>query len=236
MCKSSAVKIFFIWLAATAAACGWQDANQNAAPSAPDPSGEMQTAIPFANREPEIYQTEITIDSGGTTRKIFTARNGKRRVTVFDQGEKTEIERLENGADLLILIFRAEKVYAENPASANGFAADSGDFLTTEWLNRKLSATFENSGKENGLTKFRVRFAEAENQNSEAIIYIDEILKLPVRQEFYSLKDNQRTLSFSVELKNFKLEANENLFQPPKDFRKVSAAEFQKIARREKIK
>lgn len=234
MCKSSALKIFFVWLAISSAACNWRSANETVAPINSEANGEMQTAIPFATREPEIYQTEILITAGGSTRRIFTARNGARRLTVFDPGEENEISKVESGADMTILIARAEKVYAENPQGAPRFAADSGDFLTTEWLNRKTPAAFENLGAENSLTKFRVRLGGAENQNSEALIYVDETLRLPVRQEFYSLKDNGRELNFSVELKNFKPAADEKLFQPPEGYRKISAAELRKIMRREK--
>lgn len=236
MFKSSAIKVFFISLATLTAACSWRNANENTPPPASEIIGERQSAIPFETREPEIYQTEIAIKSGENERKIFTARNGGRRLTVFDKGEKGEFSRLENVGSSSLLSYPAQKVYAEDATGTNIFTDDSGDFLTNEWLNQKTSASFEKLGAENNLTKFRVRFGDAENQISEAMIYVDENLRLPVRQEFYSLRDNQRTLNFSVELKDFKSSADENLFQPPAGFRKIPQAEFQKILRREKLK
>ena len=67
------------------------------------------------------------------------------------------------------------------------------------------------------------------------LIYFDENVKIPTKQEFYSVSGEQKTLTFSVAVKNFKTPADEKLFDPPKDFRKVSAKEFQEISRREKL-
>jgi outer membrane lipoprotein-sorting protein len=91
-------------------------------------------------------------------------------------------------------------------------------------------------GTENNLTKYRVRMGDAENPNSEILIYVDEQIKLPVRQEFYSTSGEQKTLTFAVELKNFKTEADEKLFEVPKDFRKITPKEFQEVLRQERNK
>ncbi|MGI8495892.1 MAG: hypothetical protein ACR2L1_11365, partial [Pyrinomonadaceae bacterium] len=61
----------------------------------PLPVSELVTEIPFRTKEPEIYQTDVVITSGGTARKIFTARRSARRVTIFDADEKDKIARLE---------------------------------------------------------------------------------------------------------------------------------------------
>jgi outer membrane lipoprotein-sorting protein len=84
------------------------------------------------------------------------------------------------------------------------------------------------------LTKYRAHLADAPNSNSETFIYVDENLKIPVRQEFYKTNGEQKILVFSMELRNFKLEAADELFELPKDYRKVSPNEFQKTIRQEK--
>lgn len=211
-----------------------------AAPPTPTPFvvDETSSELPFSTKEPEIYQAEIItrIYANGekTERKIFTARNGTRRLTIFNLGEKTEISALNYGNDLLLSALPAEKIYTENNLAANASVNSSDDFLTTEWLNAKDDAAFEKLETENNLTKFRARLNDSEN--SETLIYFDENLKIPVRQEFYIIDNEQKTLEFSVEVNNFKTETDEKFFELPKDFRKVSAKEFQEIIWQEKLK
>ena len=102
-------------------------------------------------------------------------------------------------------------------------------FLTNEWLNQKTDAKFENLGDENGLTKYRATF-----EASETLIFVDENFKLPVRQEFYSVEGENRILMYSTAIQNLKLKADESFFEVPKDFRKVSLAEFEQASSREK--
>lgn len=236
MFKSSRGKLFFAIIVFFASACNFSRTGEtntnNATPSA---ANELVTEIPFSTKEPEIYQTDIIITAGETERKIFTARSGTRRLTVFNRGEKDEIERLELDGGFLSLVNRAAGIYAGSTGEGAATSDETfNDFLTTEWLNQKTPAAFENLGAENNLTKFRVKLGDAGNLNSEVLIYVDENLKLPVRQEFYSIEDGQKILSFSVELKNFKPEATEDFFQIPKDLRYVSMKEFQEIIRQER--
>lgn len=207
---------------------------------------DIKSEIPFSTKEPEIYQTEIInrtyaadADGGETQeRKIFTARNGESRLTVFNPGQKGEIARLDlNAAGVTISIHRGKRIYTESSPGGGSGRDETNDFLTTEWLNQKQSAGFESLGTENGISKFRVRLGEAEKTNSEILIYVDENLKLPVKQEFYSGGEGeQKTLTFSVEMKNFKPEAEAKLFELPKDFRKVTPKEFQEIIWQERLK
>jgi hypothetical protein len=108
--------------------------------------------------------------------------------------------------------------------------------LAIEWLNEKRGAAFENLGKENGLTKYLARLRDVPNINSEILIYIDENLKIPVKQEFYTINGEQKILVFSMELQNLKLETDDKLFELPKDYRKVSSNEFQKVTRQKQVK
>ena len=206
--------------------------NKNIAVVAP-----LISELPFSAGEPENYQAEIVsrIYSGDQeiTRKSFTARNGLRRLTVFNVGEKTEISSLNLGGDSSFSIYPARKIYSENTLQANSPANSADNFPTNEWLNAENRAAFENLGTENNLTKYRVRLNDS--ANSEILIYIDENLKIPVREEFYTVSGAQRTLTFSTEIKDFKPQADEKFFEVPKGYRLVSPQEFQEVLWREKF-
>lgn len=216
------------------AACGvWQKTETaNTAPGAPV-AEKTSSEIPFSTREAESYQAEIVTTSfaGGekVETKIFTARANGKNLTIFNFGTKREISRVESGVKIF-LASRAERVYAENSANQNGAPESSElkDFLTTEWVNGKTPATFENLGAKDNLTEYRVKSGDA-----ETFIFFDENLKIPVRQEFY---DAQKTLVFSNEIKNYKTPAGDEIFDLPKDFRKISPKEFQDILRQKKTK
>ena len=248
MFKSSARQLFFLgFLLLCASSCSLWRANQNGSPSpaaTPGAAPETDGAIPFSTLEPPVYQTEIvsqifTINGDKTERKIFAARSGARRVTIFNFGEKDETARIESENGSVFSVHHGKKIYAAaSDAAASPVSAEAAgnDFLTAEWLNQKSGAAFENLGTENNLTKFRVRLGGAENKNSEILVYFDEALKLPVRQEFYNSLGEQKNLFLSVELKNFKTEAGENLFQVPGDYRQVTPKEFQEILWKERMK
>lgn len=159
------------------------------------------------------------------------ARNGLRRVTIFNYGEKNAVTRLNSADNTAVSIYPEKKIYAEFSGESASQDDSTNDFLTTEWLNQKTDASFENLGVENGLSKFRVKLGDTNNSNSEIMIFVDDNLKIPVRQEFYSTNGDQKTLTYSVELKDFKTSTDGNLFELPKDFKKVSAKEFQEILR-----
>jgi hypothetical protein len=103
-------------------------------------------------------------------------------------------------------------------------------------LNQKIPAIFENLGSEAGLLKFRVKLGEPYNNTSEILIYVDESLKLPIKQQFYSINGEQRTLTFSVEMKDFKFETDEKFFELPEGYRRVSPKEFKEIVWKEPTK
>ena len=222
-------------------ACGFwskRAENSNAANPTPFTAQEIPSEIPFSNREPEVFQCEIIVSSfingEKQERKTFVARSGGgRRLTIFAAGEKAEIAFLQTGETGAFSISQEKKVYTENAAgraSPESSGENFNDFLTVAWLNAKASAVFENLGAENGLSKFLVRLNDSDA--SEILIYVDENLKIPVRQEFFSRAGDDKILLCTVELKNFQLQTDDKLFElPSKDFRKVSREEFDKIVR-----
>lgn len=235
-------KIAVIFAVAFCQACSfWQSAengNANALP-APFAAEQPKSEIPFSSKEPNVYQAEIVLTnylSGEKSeRKSFTWRNGAKLRCDYER----KISFLQPNENEKFLLHHGKKIYAENRVSSsspNETGSQIKDFLTTEWLNDKRGAWFENLGAENGLTKYLVRFKDAPRINSETLIFVDENLKIPVRQEFYAVNGEQRVLVFSMELRNLKLETDDKFFELPKDYRKVSSSEFQKTIRQEQEK
>lgn len=224
----------FALLASGFSACGFWQKTETANPQPDAPTAEKPALeIPFSTVEPADFQAEIvsTNFAGGEKNesRIFIARSGAKLLTIFNFGAKTEISRLEIG-NKVFLVGRAEKVYAESAPNQTGIAANDSikDFLATEWLNEKTPVAFERRDAENNLTEYRVNSA-----NAETVIFVDENLKIPVRQEFY---DAQKTLLFSSEITNFKTSTDDKIFDLPRGFRKISTKEFQEILRRENLK
>jgi len=190
---------------------------------------EIKSDIPFSNKEPEVFQTEIIITANGAENKKFIARNGVKRRSDYNFGAKNQVSVLQT--DKIYTFLADKKIYTET-AFGQSFPAQND--LTGEWLNAKTDAIFSKIGTEGNLTQYLVRFDDADK--AETIIFVDESINLPVRQEFYSLEAAQRILTMTIELKNFKPEAADDLFILPKDFKKVSAEEFKKAMQSEQEK
>ncbi len=242
MLLPKSIKIPVIFAVMFCQACSfWQSPesrNANAL-SAPFAAEELKTGIPFSSKEPDVYQTEIVLTNYSVgekfERKSFTARNGAKLRSDFEN----KISFLQPNENEKFLIHSGKKIYVASQTSS-GASSETGDgikdFLATEWLNEKRGATFRNLGVENGLTKYLVRLEDTPNINSETLIYIDESLKIPVKQEFYTINGEQKILVFSMELRNLKLQTDNIFFELPKDYRKVSLNEFQKAIRQEQVK
>lgn len=215
-------------------ACRRSDDNSHETPDAARfVADELKSEIPFSTKEPEQFQTEIVITTTHKTeRRTFFARNGARRRFDFDFGTKNQITSLQTDRNYLVL--PEKKIYTEVGRSSIALPDEWTGFLTTEWLNQKHEANFEKLETSESLTKYRVKIAES--GFSEILIYVDEISNLPVRQEFFSVTDNQKHLIYTVELKNLKLQTDESLFALPTGFRKVPEEEIRKIIQSERLK
>lgn len=221
--KSTKTFLALVFLFGPAACSFWQTA-QDANSNTPPVSEEIKTGIPFESKEPETFQTDIVVtnflNGEKTEKNYFAARLGNKSLTVFNAGEKNENSILIDGGRK-VFIDKENKIFRETENTLNGSSAadDTLEFLTTEWLSRKTEASFENLGTENNLTNYRVRL---ENSSlSEVILTYDENLKLPVKQEFYSISNERKILTMTVELKNFQTSADEKLFVLPQDYKRV---------------
>lgn len=234
------IKILANFTVIFAASCNyWQGDSGTHTATAPFAAEEVKTEIPFASKEPELYRAEIVLtnytDGEKTERRIFTARRGEKRRNDYEN----EISFLQSAENLKFSLHNGKKIYAESTASSGASGATNGemkDFLRVEWLNEKRAASFEKLGAENNLTKYVVRLKDAPNKNSETLIFVDENLQMPVRQEFYTMNGERKILVFSMEMRDARLEADDRLFELPKNYRKVTAQEFQRIIRQKDIK
>ncbi|MCB1024169.1 MAG: hypothetical protein KDB79_07260 [Acidobacteria bacterium] len=179
-------------------------------------------SAPFPTKEPDIFQTEIIVSTFfGQTRsekKYFLAKKDGATLYVFNYGEKDETAILEKADGKSFVLKKGAKTFA--PRGKKEGAAETGDlqhFLTTKWLNEKKTSKFEDLGAKNGLRKYRVTIDD--NSGSEIFVFFDEKLKIPVKQEFYSATGGQKQLSYTVELKNIKTEADAKLFEIPAGYR-----------------
>lgn len=221
MFSANVFKSFVVFALIFCSSCRfWQpSSNSNTATNQVNVA-EIESEIPFSTKEPETFQTEIITKFESETEKTFIARSKGRFLT-----RKGETATLQTEPNKSFLLNFEKKIYVENIDKATVTKETTGetlnDFLTTEWLNQKTEAKFEDLGKENGLNKYRATF-----ENSETLIYVDDNFKIPIRQEFYSIEGETKNLLYSIELQNFKLIAEESLFEIPKDFRKVSLEEF----------
>lgn len=214
----------FVLLLLTSSACRFfQKANTDT--SKPFTPEEIKSEIPFLTKEPEVFQFEIVITANNQENKKFVARNGNNRRYDYDFSAKNQVSVVQT--DKFYTIFADKKIYTETVLTQSVSAQENWtSFLTNELLNEKTDAEFTKIGTENNLTQYRVNFGSAENAKSETLIFVDENISLPIKQEFYSLENGQRILTMTIELRNFKAEAENDLFAVPKDFKKVSAQEF----------
>ncbi len=209
-------------------ACGWQQAKSET--TVPFAADEIKSDVPFSTQEPENFQAEFVVIANNRESKTFVARSGGNRRYDYNFGAENQWTVLQTAANQSFLTLPDKKIYAENFASAIAQTTDGfKDFLTNEWLNSKADAKFTKLGAENDLTKYRVVLNDGEN--AETIVFVDEKIGLPVRQEFYG--GAPKNLTFVFEMRNFKTETENNLFEIPKDFRKVSTENLKAAMKKE---
>jgi asparagine N-glycosylation enzyme membrane subunit Stt3 len=218
-------KIFFICcvpLLLFASSGCWRSVKTGDAPPTVFAADELKSDVPFATKEPENFQAEFVVTANDEQTKTFFARAGEKRRIDYASGAKNQLTILQNGARQSFLIFPAEKIYVENTASQIHAQGNENwkDFLTNQLLYQKAEAKYTSLGTENGTAKYSVELNDG--KNGEAIVFVNEQINLPVRQEFYSIRNGEKNLRFVFEMRNFKLQTDENLFEIPKNYKKVS--------------
>lgn len=212
MFLSTPAKIFHAtcFLSIVFAGCGLWRGNENSQITF---ASQPKSEFPFSIREPEVFQAELVVRTGGTERRTFIARNGAMRRIDFDLG--TDNHRAVLITDKEYLLFFQRMVFEEHEMSSN--AASLYEPLTAQILNARDYASFEEMKRDGQVVEYRARINES--ANSEVRIFFDESIGLPVRQEFYSIEGDQRGLQYFVELRGFRAEAEPGLFVVPRNFR-----------------
>ena len=221
--------VFALFVLLFSACRFWRTNNNNTSNKSPTVSEDLKSAIPFSAKEPEQFQAEVVVTANETERKTFVARNGVNHRYDFNFGAKNQLTSLQTDKNYLIL--SDKKIYAETNTAQSVSTDDWTNFLTNEWLSEKHDASFEKFETIDNLTKYRVKLNAADS--SEILIFVDETVGLPIKQEFYTTTNGQQILTYAVELKNLKLQTDENLFAVPTDFKKISIEDFRRILQSE---
>ena len=192
------------------AGCGLWRRDENPTTTLALPS---RNEFPFATREPEIFQAEVVSRAGDSERRIAVARNGNRRRVDYDIGSENHRALLTTDKEYLVFFKRMS--YTERPLSGE---SSTGDEPASHLLNVRDYTDFEELGREGSVVRFRARINES--AASDVLIFFDETIGMPVKQEFYSINGEGRELKYSVELRNFKTEVDPAMFQIPPGFRR----------------
>jgi hypothetical protein len=114
--------------------------NNNAETNAPKPTEieELKSEIPFSTKEPENFQAEIVVSTGGTERKTFVARSGANRRYDFNADAKAQVSTVATDRNYLIL--PDKKIYAENSGLENATSAENGRIFDERMAERALGS------------------------------------------------------------------------------------------------
>ena len=220
MCLSIPAKIFLpaMFLSLLFAGCGGSATNQNTEKAE---IIEFKTGLPFSSIEPQVYQADAIITFGDRLRKIHIARKNDKRRIDYDAGTDSE-HSLITGEKKFVASSRL-KVFAEIPDDGS-FPAGPLDDLAQSLLNISRDTKYEEISTENNIIKYRV--LNGDQPTSEAFIYADTELGMPIRTEHFSLTGGERKLLFSFELQNVSRDVDEDVFKPAKDWKSISYKEF----------
>jgi len=199
-----------------------------------------------------VYQADIVIsfpsgpvgDAAGE-QKYFVARDGETRRTDYQLSDKETVILLEKPDGRTLILLPNKKCAAEDtsvPGSALPSQNESlKESLTTAWLAEEIPANFADLGKEeiNGkaLAKFRVRFEKrgSVESASEALVWVDTELGMPVKTELYTIKNDQQLNKVATEFRNLKLSVESGVFDLPAGCQNIPFKEMQKLLRQERL-
>lgn len=178
-------------------------------------------SLPFAAEEPSTYQLEMIVKAGGTERVTRIARAGDQWRIDYDLGSPNQLGSLQSDGHFLIDDRR--KVFTETSSRSGrpqAYPVESG-------LLSRPDARFTELETTGGITKYRVIWDG--NTASEIDVFVDNDLKIPVKQEFFSMGGTGRELLYSTEIRSFTTTPDESLFAVPVGYKKVDPADFERI-------
>jgi hypothetical protein len=178
---------------------------------------DQKSEFPFPVKEPETYQAEVVVATGGIEDRFFIARKGDLwRRDHFDSGKRVITEM--RSTDGVYLIDHRKKVYAIEPAAGRDVAGF--DPKSVSFFRGKEYREFDEIEHDGGLIRYQGR--KGETSQDDILISVDETSGMIVREEFTSPAGD----GFVYELKGLKLEADDALFQIPAGYRKVKLDEI----------
>ncbi len=197
--------------------------------STPEPVADMPAAVPteppFANAEPEKYQTFVLQTSPSGTVRFLIARDGDRWRIDSDLGQPRQTGSLHTDQKDFVLDY-ATRSYGEYTAG-HGFdeRPNMVEEITHGLFNSREIAVYENLGTDGGFAQYKM----TDGKGKESIITIDLAKGLPIRKEIFNIADGNRMLEMTVWLEDFTTEVDPANFEIGKDFKKVSMDEMKKI-------
>lgn len=213
MFLSTPAKIFYAICVSSIVFAGcslWRSSEDSTAGFTAEPKSEY----PFAAREPEVFQAELVVRTGEVERRTFIARNGGMRRTDIDVG--TDNHRAVLITDKEYLLYFKRMIFEERALSSN--AAAVYEPLTAHMLNTRDYSSFREVKRDGSVVEFSARVNGSEN--SEVLIFFDENIGMTVKQEYYSIEGDKRTLQYAVELRDFRTAVDPEIFKVPQNFRR----------------
>lgn len=187
----------------------------------------VSSTPPFQTKEPDQYRATRTITittAAGKTQVTRTsiARDGElRRYEAADDADKKVVYLY--SPEGRFVLWPREKIYADL-ASGSGDSAIEEE-ITPEALlhNDKTSTSYQKIGPESiggrNTTKYRVVVNNSTAGNvsvSETLIWIDDVLHMPIRSEATSPEGGKVVM----ELSNISLAVDQSDFQIPPDYKR----------------
>jgi hypothetical protein len=215
MFLSTPVKIFYaaVLFSLILAGCSSSGVEQN---STSIPIPPRKSDLPFSTREPDVFQVDIVIKTGDRERLVSIAREGSKRRVTYDVG--TDDQRTVVRTDKEYLLFAKRRAYVERELSSAAPQSELGSYL----LITRPRAEFEEVGREGTVVQYKAVINES--GASEVVIFYDEAIGMPVKQEFYSTRGDDRKLRYSVELRNFKTSVDVGAFEIPSGFHRENGS------------
>lgn len=214
------------------AACRSQSKSETTEGQSPDTV--VSSTPPFQTKEPERYRavrTITTVNAAGESlvTKTSVARDGEMR------RHESESEVYLDVPEGKFVLLPREKVYADltEEGTVNADQDEEGLSVSPDALleNDAGSTTYQKLGSEiiagRNANKYRIVVNSSAATNvsqSETLMWIDEALQMPIKSETKSADGTRVT----IELSDIKREVNKDLFEIPKDYRKLTFSELRK--------
>lgn len=211
-------------------------------------NAENPATSPILTKEPETFRAKFVFiskidadDESPTEQTTEIFRAGAKRRIDFELGANLRVSRLQNAEGKEFIIISGKKIFAEIGGENKNVAGGLPEDYTLEHLlhTKPESANYEKIGAEtlNGksVTKYRLNFGEVvgdANFTTETYLWVDETLGFPIKTEVVALEKGQPTNAKStMEMREFMTEITPEIFEIPKDFKKVSITEINEILR-----